>query len=419
MKEKKKLLIVVGAGGSIEFGLPSVNEIDILFENWALEINQLSDYPNQSLYTWIKTQVCQMDGLNKNSIHRENNFENYLYIIQSLYSILRKIEWGDYRSSLIPFMNLKKLPNINELKNEKRADMSSLSFLHTWLVDKLLIEIRERCKTINVSKAKELNHLKEFLNHLSQKFQLGIVNLNYDNVILSAFPNLKTGFNLSNGNFERELIYSPDWDFCYHLHGSVHFDMIGDKIDMHKIYWNSDLNSTFKNNSSGRSGNMTIEGIDHLSSNIITGLDKSNQILREPFATYYSQLDRLIYESDSVLFIGYGFNDFHLNSRFPFIRNDSKKIRKVVIIDFADDNEDIIRFRSDNWHYNLHTTIPFNDYEMKGDSLPLVGLMPDFKENRCFEKSINKSFPLAIWYNGFVEACKFKGKIADELLGYK
>jgi len=33
---KKKLLLITGAGASIDFGMPSVKEIDSLFDNWLL-----------------------------------------------------------------------------------------------------------------------------------------------------------------------------------------------------------------------------------------------------------------------------------------------------------------------------------------------------------------------------------------------
>jgi hypothetical protein len=110
----------------------------------------------------------------------------------------------------------------------------------------------------------------------------------------------------------------------------------GGGADIHGIRWNADLRSNFRNNSLGRNGNMSSEGIDDAQSNIIAGLDKANQILRQPFAQYFMQLDRLIYESDAILFMGYGFADFHLNKLFPFIRLDKQKKRKVVVLDYVE-----------------------------------------------------------------------------------
>jgi len=42
----KKLLIIVGAGGSIQFGMPSVADVDTLFERWAKEYFLKKHYTN-------------------------------------------------------------------------------------------------------------------------------------------------------------------------------------------------------------------------------------------------------------------------------------------------------------------------------------------------------------------------------------
>ena len=39
----KKLLIIVGAGASIDFGMPTVKKIDNLFETWGKEILPLKN----------------------------------------------------------------------------------------------------------------------------------------------------------------------------------------------------------------------------------------------------------------------------------------------------------------------------------------------------------------------------------------
>jgi hypothetical protein len=71
---------------------------------------------------------------------------------------------------------------------------------------------------------------------------------------------------------------------------------------MHKINWNDNLHSQFSQNSSGRNSQNTSEGINVLTSSIIAGLGKTNQILREPFIQYYMTLDRKIHEADAILF---------------------------------------------------------------------------------------------------------------------
>lgn len=221
-----------------------------------------------------------------------------------------------------------------------------------------------------------------------------------------------------SGEFSRDKFYNSEWNFCYHIHGSIHFDMKGgkDNTEMHKVLWNDDLTSQFSSNSSGRSGNYTSEGLDHLNSSIIAGLDKVNQILKEPFGSYYMSLDKLLYEADSILFMGYGFNDLHLNKMFPFVRYDNLKTRKVVIIDWANDDEGGLNFRHDSWSFGVFTTLPFNGFEMGDGKIREPRPALYFKKRNKLEKSSNPKYPIAVWYNGLLEACKHVDKIKKELL---
>jgi hypothetical protein len=415
----KKLLIVVGAGASVEFGMPSVSKIDEWMQEWALTNYKLKDDDTKSLYTWVKELLNSYIDNNPKA-YKENiiNFENLLFVIQNIAYFSRDSSWGTYTNSLSPFIHTIDFPPIIRFGKEKIADYDDFSNLHSQLVDNLVLRMRDLCKTLQVVKSNELSELSNLFTSLKAEFELGFINLNYDNVVLSALPGLKTGFDLNTGEFDRSKIYNDDWNFCYHLHGSVHFDMNNtgiSSVDLHKIRWNNDLISTFGDNSFGRSGNQTSGGLDHLSSTIITGLDKANQVLHEPFNSYYMQLDRLTYEADAILFLGYGFNDIHLNSVFPFIRED-KKIRKVVIVDYARESQEALSYRHDRWSTSVFRTIPFNGFDM-GDGVSLVPLsLPGLKRRNDLEKSRNPKLPLAVWYNGMLEACKYSDKIKQELL---
>jgi hypothetical protein len=417
--KKKKLLLITGAGSSIDFGMPTVSSIDDLFEDWAKEIIPLKGDPNKSLYTWVKEKHKDYLLQNpRNRINIINNFENLLFTIQTLSSLSSDELLKVNNNRLNPFITVNDFPEIIGLfKQEKIADSNDFSFLHSYLVDKLLEYLRDKCKTLSFDKIKELESLSSFFRTLKEDFEIGFINLNYDNIILSSLPGLQTGFDIS-GRFERDILYNSEWNFCYHLHGSIYFDMKGgdDNKEMHKILWNYDLSSQFSQNSSGRNSNHTNEGINHLNSCIITGLDKTNQLLREPFCSYFMQLDKLIYESDAILFIGYGFGDLHLNSLFPFIRYDKNKKRKVVIIDYADDKTDCIKCRNDSWSFNVLKTLPTNRREMKDENSWGYNPVIHYKMNNILEKSSNPEYPLGIWYGGILEAFKHVDKINKELI---
>lgn len=414
---KKKLLIINGAGASVEFGMPSVNEIDSLFSNWANDLFKLENNPNENLYEWTKT-IYNSYFLDNKIDNKTDNFENYLYIMSLIQSVLTKTNhWLYFSNRLKPFIEkFTELPKVEEFGDKfKTADSHSFSFLQSHLTDKLIEHFRKLCIGLENSYIDEQKSLASFYQELQNEFEIGVFNLNYDNVVLRNVPHLNTGFSKHNNQLDRKLIHSDEWGFCYHIHGSVHFDMKGglENTQMHKINWNDDLHSQFSQNSSGRNSQNTSEGINVLTSSIIAGLGKTNQILREPFIQYYMTLDRKIYESDAILFLGYGFADIHFNSLFEFIRFDPSKTRKVVIVDYANDNTETFQHRSDSWSDGISQTVPFNHYEIER---PLRYDINEFKKNKTFERNSNPNHPIAIWYNGLLEACKNPRSIINELV---
>ncbi len=410
---KKKLMVVVGAGASIELGMPSVSEVDHLFSEWAKEGYQLTNDEDKTLYCYIRDEVNRHYSLNpKQGLQKKTNFEEILYVILQLSAAL-----GDdnYSLPMNAFWGLKELPKIESYTGEKFVDGNDLRQLCSRLVDKLTAEFRERCKTSKDKNQQNFLDFKNFINQLSDDYDVAFISLNYDNLITQAYPNLFTGFK-DNGLFDPASVFGrSDWGLIYHLHGSVHFDMQGEPLNMHAIKWNSDLNSTFSGNSSGRNSQDTSEGISMPTSVIVAGYGKANQIQRVPFRTYYSRIDEIVTKADAFLFMGYGFNDLHLNNSLHAIRGRDQN-KPVVIIDWAPDDQDPMQFRSDEWSYNLCRTVPVNASEMATKKYKHAAPdIADLKSREEFEVSSNRKYPLSIWYGGFIEACKNYSKIKSEL----
>ena len=413
---KKKLLIINGAGASVEFGMPSVKEIDKLFSQWSNDYCKLVNDANENLYDWVKAKTNEHFISNKitNNI---DNFENHLYTMALIESALTNSNhWLYFSNKLKPFIDkFIELPKIDYFnRNIEIVNDHHFSFLQSYLIDNLLSHFRRLCIDLENSFTDEQLLLKKFYKDLQREFDIGIYNLNYDNVIIRNVDNLKTGFSEINNQLDRNLLHSDDWNFCYHIHGSVHFDMKGgtDNTQMHKINWNGDLKSLFSQNSSGRSSQYTSEGIIIKTSSIIAGLGKTNQLLREPFMQYYMTLDKNINEADAILFLGYGFSDLHFNALFEFIRFNQIKNRKVVVVDYANKDTESFQFRQDSWSNGVQQALPFNHYELEKRHIFDIN---EFRLKKDFERNSNAKHHIAIWYNGFIEACKNSNKIIQEL----
>jgi len=407
---KKKILLITGAGASMDFGMPSVKEIDSLFDTWLAGILEI-DNSSMSLYKYMQDKVnVHYKSAGKIGMKECTNFEEILYTSMQLSSILNR----DIKNSLNIFVKLDEFPKIKRYSISKNIDGSDFSFMAGYLVDKLLEDFRKKCLNVQQNYKNQLDILKKLFNELNNDFEIGVVTLNYDNILLQAKPDLRTGF-LQSGDFSPDdIINSNGWNFCYHLHGSVHFDMQGNKLDMHQIKWNNDLRSTLKQNSIGRGSQFTNEGIDIITSNIIAGYNKTNQILRYPFSIYYSDMIRKINEADGFIFIGYGFNDYHINRAFKesLIRN---RKRSVVVIDYADDKTDCLEYSDKNKTYNLCYTIPVNTDEVgiRNESIPPS--MSKLKRENLMEVSKNPNYPLALWYNGLLDICNHYDVLRNEL----
>ncbi len=403
----QKLLTVLGAGGSIEFGMPSVDDIDELFKEWSrIDYPIIGSWPN-SLYTWVKEKLV-------NEGNTKLYFENYLHAIQIISSRGKgsyPIE-GIYCSILID-----DFPKIrSEYSAVHVASQNDFDKLNTFLNNKLLNHIRKKCLHLDSDRHAELKEMRQFFTFLKANYELGFINLNYDNVLLTAIPNLNTGFSNENTQFELGEIYSDKWDFCYHIHGSVHFDMATGE----QITWNPDLNSKFGVGAPNRRRHTTSEGRKHPMSTIITGFDKINQIYREPLMQYFFKIDQRIYESDAILFIGYGFNDSYINEVIRAHSKDKGKKRNIVVIDYKEKMRSLSE-GGDDWGSRLLYTAATPNYQM-GNGCTNLRYRPDnvaeYRRTQTFEFSDNPDNPLYVWYSGFLEACRNKEKIIKALEGH-
>ena len=331
---------------------------------------------------------------------------------------------GPYGSAVGALLEPKNLPAVRPFGKSCRAvhphDFKSLA---DNAVDALLSEFRHRCKESaqEQTTAAEFARLLSFIAALQRKFEIAVVTVNYDNILYRTLPGIETGFDPQTKRFNEKRIFERRvWPCMLHLHGSVHFDMpTTSNSDMHEIFWEPDINADFAQNAAGRGGSLLFkrEGLVLPTSAIIAGYAKTMQILRRPFRTYYSELDRLVSECDALLLAGYGFGDDHLNIAFEQFREDSRH-RPVAFI------QKTARGEAPWGHPNFHG--PIADAIQKTFRTNLEPMYSSVRTNviralnrlideREFARSTDP--PLAIWHNGMLEACDYPDKVIAVLNG--
>ena len=393
-KDKKKILLVVGAGGSVETGYPSVSQLNKIIENklvqsdeklsrlytiiknilinkedkkkrrlGILENKLLSllykykkeevitnlerkDLENeiQKLFTCLELSECSFNQivifLKEYMIRKENikygmkinedieeiisnltNFEEIAYVCLKLFS------YSGYNGKDTPimegFLDIKDYQNLSEFKG---LDFEKLYKKITKIVIKVLSK--------NIENKENFNKIKEVYEKLKENFEIGIVTTNYDSLLYEIFSNFFIGFDKETKEFLPKKVWNRQkWEFLYHVHGSI----FNKKSELDEIIWDEneliDTREIISDLKQQREGGERI-----IRQPIIIGYDKQQQIMYNPFKTFFAKLNQLVMEADGVIFIGYGFNDIHLNATFEDFRDKEKK--KVVVIDWFENWKD-------------------------------------------------------------------------------
>lgn len=415
---RRKLLLVVGAGASLEFGMPPVAGVRAMI-NDAIQVRYpLLAEPATNLYEHVEGLVrTHWQRTVPEFLRREPHYEDLLYAI---FAVAAAYPAGAATSALGAVVTAKGMPDVSLFgRHATPVGPDTLRDLGRASVDAVVEAFRERCAASEADKASEFARLQVLVAALQAEFDVAVVTLNYDNVMYRAFPGIETGFDPATGIFDQErILRRSGWACMLHLHGSVHFDMQpGPTGDMHEIRWQPDIRGRFHQNAGGRSTRSHVEGIDFPTSVIVAGYGKTTQILKRPFRTYYSELDRLVAGCDAVLFAGYGFGDEHLTVAFEGFRD--ARNRPVAIIDFARDDA-MTMGGADLGGPNAMVDEMVRTFLTEPRTMRALGYsapqtVADLRAAQEFETCLDPATPLAIWYNGMLAACDAPSKVLARL----
>lgn len=415
---KNKLLVVAGAGASVEFGMPSVRALGILLEDEAQKSFSLADDGRSNLYSYVIDEVTNYySKIGNCSPENISNFEEVMHIISCMGMFYSR---GVLTSPLGAIVKLKKIQDVIMYGRRQVVNENVWRELGGFLSDAILDEFRVRCSNIEQHKKDALGIHKRFFTHLRDVFDVfdvSVVTLNYDNLIYRSLENLISGFD-SSGEFNEGLIFNrKEWACILHLHGSVHFKMTSTQGDLHNICWENDIPNISQSEARSTGPILSNDGLVFPNSVIIAGHSKSRQLMRRPFRTYYSELDRLVYTSDALLCLGYGFGDMHLNLALGTYRD--YRQRPVTVVDWAEDTQMSASVAgSDGSNLTISRALQLfhtGAHTMQGYSGIVPNIVKHLKEQKTFDVSNDLNKPIAIWYNGMLSACENPEMITKRL----
>jgi hypothetical protein len=409
--KKKKLLVVLGAGSSVPCGIPGTAEIDAKMsewsKGWAVPLTHPKGSGGDGVFNdlWKFAEKYAARNLNR-QLGLRINFEYILGEMTSLASWVSPSPFGNLLSEVVRDSSLRDgftWPGVETGPYFRRQIIIPQL---AYLLDQLARFMRARSAGFDESSSSFATYRSLFAA-LRSEFEVGIYSLNYDNLALRAWPDAFTGFNGENFN-ARQVGARANWEFIYHLHGSVHYSVGGLPMQP-AIEWKNDLAGEFVN-SKELEVNMASKFVPIVPSALIAGGYKLDQILADPAQTFYSSLVRHVHQAEAVLLIGYSFGDAHINrallNRFALSPYDPTGRPPAVVVTKTGLPGEIIGVRQSHelmaWEmvHAINTRFPF-----VGAQPPAPSLETLLNEGR-FE--IDANLRAAVWHNGFL-------KLADKL----
>lgn len=408
---RPKLLVILGAGSSIPCGMPCVPKIGNLMSRWSREwVPEPSIDAEGNVFNLLWEASKRYYGTNHYNIRP--NYERVLGEMTALASWLSPRPFGN---PIVEVLNDGALVSPLESLRGHSDEYAGSQFVltqQTFLLEKLAHHMRNLSKALNFRLPAFSDYLK-FFGELRDRFELGIYNLNYDAVARTAWPEAYCGFD-SHGSFDPSSVNQrQEWGFIYHLHGSVHHSI---REYPRRIEWQEDLGSKFKDRLDG-APDMAQDFRSVPLTTFISGGFKLDQLLVDPYQTFYSALVKHAQEADAFLIVGYGFGDLHVNKALRNRcerRDDKASAPQVVVLEKSPDGKlQTASLQShDFWAYQLTHTLDTR-FRITEAHLKRELTVASVVENGKFET--DQTSRVAIWHGGFLEALPAVTKITDWL----
>jgi hypothetical protein len=392
---KKKLLIILGAGSSIPVGLPSVAAIDREMAAWSAAWASQHGFDNYYEVTWKAVENYYAAA--PHSIRPQPNFEKVLGEMLGLAHWMTPSPLGHALRQVIS-------PSGQPLGMGFRTGPYAATVALNDQVTSLLVQLATHMRGLSET-SKIVGHpgfytYRQLFGALGDKFDLGIFNLNYDSAALIACPGAFTGF-APGGTFDPDGVHQrTEWNFIYHLHGSVHHTLV--QPFGNTIQWEAGLGANFFDGHPGNSTDMRSDNRAFPKTSLIAGGFKLDQLLAEPFHSFYAALIRRAYEADAILIGGYGFGDVHVNRTLKNSLDPTKPRPRVLVLTRASDFYPM-ELRADEWGRNVAISLNApTGFVEPGHSAPPS--LDELVASDGFEVSSVHS--VAIWHGGFLEASR-------------
>ena len=410
---KKKLLMILGAGSSVAHGMPSVSDLDEKMLRWSREWAR-SHPEDDNYYEKVYQNALGYGGHDVPQERRLANFEQCLGDLIDLAHWLRGAPHGNPLRQWVA--NGRFPPALRFSKGIGGNNCQCFRVLSQahFLLTRLANHMRETCLKLDITTS-AFSAYRTVIDGLRERFAVGILNLNYDNISLSAWPGAFTGFSTS-GDFEPDRLHERrDWGFIYHLHGSVYHRLVNNVGP--GIYWESDLTKVITGeDSDGRLNDIRSDRRLFPRTTLIAGGAKPEQLLGEPYQSLYSAAVRHMHEADAMVLGGFGLGDAHVTFALQACWLATRRQIPLMILTKSKRDDAPLLWRNGTFAARLRKSFGIKDqqfWEKQAASFWLRHIV----DTAAFEVSDTSERPLAAWHGGFHEASTRLEPIARWLNG--
>ena len=391
---KKRALVLMGAGASIEFGAPSTAGLTEAIGKKVAADGWMQDCASDVAWSEISDTLAGYFQGGAAVV----NFEHIYHCAHELLSIFEPVAGAvnEYRPVLVPF-----------LEPRTTFDQRALKALVQCMAEFIFEELTVVCER----QATSLTPLTAFIRKLQGDYITRIYTTNYDDFVLQAAPDLYTGFdpasNLGGTSFDRRAFQGGfDHDCILHRHGSVHLAFgrpPAPDADLGDLFWYDDRAEALKNSSHSGSGKRRMDGGETVRTAVITGLDKLSSLQQQPFSHYYASMARDAMAADIIYLIGCGLSDLHLNTWLGEARRMNPKPPLIFV---------------DRWHNGF---LRHAEYDLDRKIIEMIHtLHMPVKDYGCTTYgtgwSLDKNRTYAVWDKGFLGFLNGPGEL-DHILG--
>lgn len=298
---KRRAVVIVGAGASVEYGVPITAKFGALIDQAVKSDRYCVSVGGDAAYSVVRQRLTDYyDSAD------EAHFERIYHVLHELSVALPTPGAAPkFLPVMYPFLG-GPVPYKTDALNAACQTMLEFIYRHV--------------STICDTPACSVAPLGTFFERMLEQYVPRVYTTNYDDFVGQATGDtFFTGFTKQHHDhfdFDPSAFWSK-WDEpgLFHVHGSIHMGFPrGEPHDIGDIAWYSHKEEAAKHATFSGSGVPRMDGTRLARSAIITGLDKLGRLQQSPYATYYAGLSRDVLEADVIFVLGSGLADLHLNT---------------------------------------------------------------------------------------------------------